>query len=90
MSKLKNKPENQRRVPRSDPKLMRELAEKMRVLALSSNCGDESLVFWQVSRELESAAVDVETMAEDLELEREMVREMAANIALSNPPKVLG
>jgi hypothetical protein len=70
---------------RSDPKILRALAQMARLEDGLRHINREELV-----HQLESAATDVEIMAEDLEMEREITREMARDIALSKPPKALG
>jgi len=52
--------------------------------------GLESINREELVKQLEAAATDIEIMMEDLEMEREMTRDMAHGIALSNPPEALG
>jgi hypothetical protein len=69
---------------RSDPKTLRALAHMARLKNGLLIINREELV-----RQLEDAATDIECMVEDLEMEREIMREMAHDIALSKPPKAL-
>jgi hypothetical protein len=69
---------------RSDPAMLRTLARMA-----SFEVGLNDMFRRELVRQLEDAAKDIECMAEDLEMEREMMREMAHDIALSRPPKAL-
>jgi hypothetical protein len=70
--------------PRSDPTMLRALAHVARLDGGLKSINREELV-----QQLEAAADDVETMAEDLTMARETMRAMAHDIALSNPPEAL-
>lgn len=69
---------------RSDPQMLRALADIARLPKGLQSINRETLV-----QQLEAAATDLEIMVEDLEMERETTRGMAADIAIHNPPKAL-
>ena len=64
---------------RSDPKMLRAVAQLIR----AGSAFDRE----QLARQLDDAAVDIESMAEDLEMERQIMREMAHEISLLKPIK---
>jgi hypothetical protein len=68
--------------PRSNPAVLRALAHMARLENGLSHINIDELVY-----QLEAAATDLEILAEDLDMEREVTRRMAADIAVTKPPK---
>ena len=69
---------------RSNPATLRALAHLVRL-----EDGLKQINLQELAQQLEAAAWDVETLAEDLEMEREMTRAMAQDIAILRPPGAL-
>jgi len=66
---------------RSDPVRLRAFARLLRL-----ERGGERVNLPELIQQLEDAATDVECMAEDLEMERDVTRQMAADLAMTRPP----
>ena len=68
---------------RSRPDVLRMMAD------IARRKGLQDLNRAELIRQLEAAATDIETMAEDLEMERQATRDLVFDLASIRPPKAL-